>query len=229
MAVVVQQPGRVLFSRPLPAWKRALDVAVASIGLVVSFPILVAVGLYVKAVSPGPVLFAQTRLGYLGRPFAMLKLRTMYFGADTEPHRLHVVQLIREQGPGHAMRKLGRDPRVIPFGETLRRLGVDELPQLVNVLRGEMSLVGPRPAIPYEAEEYAQWHVGRFDAVPGITGLWQVSGKNRLSFREMVSLDIRYARERSFTLDVRILLMTLPAIVGQLLESKQKGGDHHEC
>lgn len=223
MAHVTYMPGTALFGRPLPRWKRGMDLLGALAGLVLFAPLFAVLALYIKWVSPGPVLFTQTRVGYLGREFRMLKFRTMKLGADTEAHRQHLIDLIQDEGKnGRAMAKIECDPRIIPFGVVLRKLCLDELPQLLNVLCGDMSLIGPRPAIPYEADAYARWHAGRFDAVPGMTGLWQVSGKNRLTFREMVCLDIRYARELSFWLDVGILVRTVPAVWRQLKEYLQK-------
>jgi len=169
------------------------------------------VALVVKCGSAGPVLFRQERVGYRGRRFTCYKFRTMEVNADIEAHRRHAEHLIRSQEP---MVKLDtcRDPRLVPLGALLRAGGLDELPQLINVLCGEMSLVGPRPCIPYEYEKYNNWHRRRFDAVPGLTGLWQVSGKNRTTFEEMIHLDIEYAECRSLWLDLKILLRTVPAL-----------------
>jgi lipopolysaccharide/colanic/teichoic acid biosynthesis glycosyltransferase len=138
----------------------------------------------------------------------------MRVNADSDSHRRHTQELIRSQTP---MTKLDahRDPRLIPLGSVLRVSGLDELPQLINVVRGEMSLVGPRPCIPYECEAYEPWHWQRFDAVPGLTGLWQVSGKNRTTFDEMVHLDIEYSRRQSLWLDLAIMFKTVPALWGQ--------------
>ena len=198
----------------LPLWKRALDLAL----LIALLPGLLVLGLLVAAVvkagSPGPIFFRQRRVGYKGREFVCFKFRTMQVNAETESHRLHAQNLIKSQA---RMEKLDarKDPRLIPLGSLLRACGLDELPQLLNVLRGEMSLVGPRPCIPYECEAYEPWHWGRFDAVPGLTGLWQVSGKNRTTFEEMVRLDIEYAQRRSLWLDLAIIARTIPAIWGQ--------------
>jgi len=139
----------------------------------------------------------------------------MHQNADTTLHRAYLRELIHN---GKEMTKLdnGRDPRIIPIGNLIRATGIDELPQLINVLLGDMSLVGPRPCLPYEAYEYHPWQMRRFDAVPGLTGLWQVSGKNRTTFKEMMRLDIGYARKRSFLLDLMIVLKTIPAIVVQV-------------
>ena len=150
-----------------------------------------------------------------------MKFRTMYKNNDPCAHRDYLEELIKG---GMPMEKLdcGRDPRIIPGGRIIRKACLDELPQLFNVLRGEMSLVGPRPCIPYEAEEYLRWHTHRFDILPGMTGLWQVSGKNKLSFEQMVRLDISYANRMSPLHDLKILLMTLPAIIGMVFEAGMK-------
>jgi lipopolysaccharide/colanic/teichoic acid biosynthesis glycosyltransferase len=167
--------------------------------------------------SPGPVLFRQRRVGCRGREFTCYKFRTMRVDADTTSHRGHTTQLINSDAP---MTKLDarRDPRLIPFGAALRATGLDELPQLINVLRGEMSIVGPRPCLPYEYDLYEPWQRRRLEAVPGLTGLWQVSGKNRTTFSQMVRLDIEYAERASLWLDLKILLMTLPALWRQCLD-----------
>jgi lipopolysaccharide/colanic/teichoic acid biosynthesis glycosyltransferase len=172
------------------------------------------VALLIKLGSRGPILFRQHRVGYKGREFVCFKFRTMRADAESDSHRRHTQELIRSQTP---MIKLDarRDPRLIPFGSILRVTGLDELPQLLNVARGEMSLVGPRPCIPYECEAYEPWHWERFDTVPGLTGLWQVSGKNRTTFDEMVRLDIKYSQRMSLWLDLGIMLKTIPALWGQ--------------
>src|SRR5439155_2739569 len=172
-----------------------------------------------KCGSPGPVLFRQRRVGYRGQEFTCLKFRTMKHKANTEFHEKHTRDLIHSQAP---MVKLDsrRDPRLIPFGAALRATGLDELPQLVNVLRGEMSIVGPRPCIPYEYELYEPWQRRRCEAVPGLTGLWQVSGKNRTTFNQMVWLDIEYSQRLSLWLDVTIILKTLPALWRQCLDMR---------
>jgi lipopolysaccharide/colanic/teichoic acid biosynthesis glycosyltransferase len=164
------------------------------------------------------VLFRQTRIGYKGRPFTFLKFRTMHPDNDASSHRDHLKSLIRSDAP---MLKLDStdDPRIIPGARILRRACLDELPQLFNVLKGEMSLVGPRPCLPYEVEEYRRWHTHRFDVLPGLTGLWQVSGKNRLSFQQMIRLDIAYALSLNLLQDLKILLLTGPAIAGFVLEA----------
>ena len=200
--------------RKLPFWKRALDMSL----ILVLSPGLLVLGVLVAALikigSPGPILFRQRRVGYKGQDFVCFKFRTMRVNAEAESHRRHTQELIRSQTP---MIKLDarRDPRMIPFGSVLRVTGLDELPQLLNVLRGEMSLVGPRPCIRYECEAYEPWHWQRFDAVPGLTGLWQVSGKNRTTFDQMVRLDIEYGQKLNLWLDLQILFRTVPALWGQ--------------
>jgi exopolysaccharide production protein ExoY len=205
----------------LPAWKRVLDL-VLIVALCPGLLILGAgVALAVVCGSRGPVLFRQRRVGYKGREFECFKFRTMYVDAEVDSHREHLRQLINRGVP---MTKLDArsDPRLIPLGALLRATGLDELPQLNNVVRGEMSLVGPRPCIPYEYELYQPWQRRRFDAVPGLTGLWQVSGKNRTTFDEMIRLDIEYAKRQSLWLDLQIILKTLPALWAQCLESRAR-------
>jgi lipopolysaccharide/colanic/teichoic acid biosynthesis glycosyltransferase len=204
------------FARPIPRWKRALDIALAGVGLLLLFPFLVLLGLYIKVVSPGPVLFRQKRVGYARREFTFYKFRTMHHNNNTVEHSHHLKDLIHFDKP---MAKLDSvDPRIIPGGRILRKLSVDELPQILNVLKGDMSLVGPRPCIPYEADEYLQWHSGRFSVLPGITGLWQVSGKNKLTFQQMIRLDIEYERRCSLLFDLWIILKTFPTLAGLALE-----------
>jgi lipopolysaccharide/colanic/teichoic acid biosynthesis glycosyltransferase len=209
-----------LFGQPQFFWKRGMDVVVALLALLLLSPLFLLIALFIKIVSPGPVFFRQTRVGRLGRRFDIWKFRTMNVDADSSAHENHLEALISRDQP---MEKLDAqdDPRIIPCGKLIRQTGVDELPQLFNVLRGEMSLVGPRPCIPYEAEKFLLWQRARFDALPGITGLWQVSGKNRTTFQEMIRLDIRYARNVSFWLDVKILCKTVPAILEQLYEDEK--------
>jgi lipopolysaccharide/colanic/teichoic acid biosynthesis glycosyltransferase len=169
----------------------------------------------IKFRSSGPVLFRQERVGYRGSRFVCFKFRSMTVGANAAVHEGHWNQLIGSRLPMVKLDAQG-DQRLIACGHLLRASGLDELPQIVNVLRGEMSLVGPRPCIPYEYEKYLRWQQERFNAMPGLTGLWQVSGKNRTTFDEMIHLDIRYVRNRSFGLDVKIMLKTLPAVTGQI-------------
>ena len=209
-----QDPG--VFTRQIPVWKRTLDIVGASIGLLVLMPLFILVGLYIKIVSPGPVLFRQKRIGLAGREFTFLKFRSMHHRNNETIHSHHAVDFINFDRP---MTKLdGSDPRIIPGGRILRKLAIDELPQVFNILRGEMSLVGPRPCIPYEAEEYQQWHAHRFSILPGLTGLWQVSGKNKLTFQQMIRLDITYENKMSLWFDLWIILRTIPTVIGLGLE-----------
>lgn len=198
------------------ASKRALDVALAFPMLLLCAPLWVAVSLWIRCTSPGPALFRQRRVGFRGRRFMLWKFRTMVQAGDGV-HRAYTAAWIRsgEDAPReNGIFKLGRDERITGAGRFLRKYSLDELPQLLNVLRGEMSLVGPRPAMEYEAAEYEAWQYARFDAPAGITGLWQVSGRNCLSFARMVELDLQYIREWSLLGDVRILLRTIPAVLG---------------
>jgi lipopolysaccharide/colanic/teichoic acid biosynthesis glycosyltransferase len=201
------------------AVKRGLDLLVSLALLGLCAPLFLLAAALVRLSSPGPILFRQVRVGYLTKPFTMLKFRTMYAGADHGPHRDFVSSFIRGgyqiEGPGkEGFFKLTNDPRVTPMGRFLRHTSLDELPQLWNVLRGDMSLVGPRPALPYEIEQYEPWHRQRFlEAKPGITGLWQVTGRSRMTFDEMVRLDLHYARTRSLWTDIKILLATPAAVI----------------
>lgn len=201
-----------------PMWKRILDITGSLLGLLSSSPIFLILSAYIKFVSPGPVFFKQRRVGYRGKLFTFLKFRTMGMNNSTGSHRAYLKDLINSDKP---MEKLdeGRDPRIIFGGRIIRKACLDELPQLINVLKGEMSLVGPRPCLPYEAAEYLRWHNNRFDIRPGITGLWQVSGKNRLTFNQMIRLDISYLRNLSLWLDLKILILTFPAIVQFVLDA----------
>jgi lipopolysaccharide/colanic/teichoic acid biosynthesis glycosyltransferase len=211
-----------VFVRQLPLWKDILDVLAALIALILLSPLFLLIGVYIKIADPGPVFFRQGRIGFRGKKFECWKFRTMKVKNDAAAHEEYLKSLIK--GGDQAMVKLDerKDPRIIPLGWILRQSGLDELPQLVNVLRGDMSLVGPRPCLPYEAKEYDQWHAERFDSVPGLTGLWQVSGKNRTSFRDMMRFDIRYARRMSFWMELQILFKTFPAIAQQVRDHRAK-------
>lgn len=198
--------------------KRALDIAVSLILIVILAPPLVFLMSLVRLTSAGPALFRQERLGRDRRPFIMLKLRTMHMGQDDRIHRDYVASLLdggpgAVASPGSGLYKLDADPRVTRVGAWLRRTSLDELPQLVNVLRGEMSLVGPRPVLPWEAEMFGEQYQRRFAVKPGLTGLWQVSGRSRLSMGKALELDVEYVVRRSFMLDLIILIRTIPAIL----------------
>jgi lipopolysaccharide/colanic/teichoic acid biosynthesis glycosyltransferase len=198
--------------------KRGFDIVGSSTLLTVLAPVLVLIAVTVKLKSSGPVFFKQERVGQQMKPFRMLKFRTMHANVDHKLHREYVTQFIQSGAAASAggtpgVFKITNDPRVTPIGNFLRKTSLDELPQLLNVLRGEMSLVGPRPPLPYEVEQYKAWHCRRvLDAKPGITGLWQVTGRSRTTFDEMVRLDLRYARTCSIWTDIKILLATPGAV-----------------
>ena len=198
-----------------PFWKRTLDLVLAGTALIFTLPLFLAIAAIIKLTSPGPAFHRQERVGRFQKPFMIWKFRTMRTNADASSHQAHFEKLIATDTP---MVKLDArsDPRVFPFGRILRSTYLDELPQLFNVLMGDMSLVGPRPCIAYEAEQYEEWQKRRFDAMPGMTGLWQVSGKNKTTFSEMIQLDIKYATGVSPMLDLKILLKTIPAIVSDI-------------
>jgi lipopolysaccharide/colanic/teichoic acid biosynthesis glycosyltransferase len=196
--------------------KRAVDVALALVALIVLAPIMLAVALAVRLDSPGPLLFRQERCGRGRRPFTVLKFRTMYDGVSPEAHRRYIERLARAEAGADAdagLKKLVGDPRVTRVGAFLRRASLDELPQLFNVLKGDMSIIGPRPALEYELEHYRPEHFARFDVRPGLTGLWQVSGRNRIGFLGMLDLDVEYSRTTSPRVDAKILLRTPGAVV----------------
>jgi lipopolysaccharide/colanic/teichoic acid biosynthesis glycosyltransferase len=202
------------------ALKRGMDVVGSLMLLAALSPVFFVIAAAIKLTSRGPVLFRQQRIGEHGTAFTFLKFRSMYVNNDASQHKEYVRKLIAGQadkhanGDGEAIFKLTNDPRITPVGNFLRRTSLDELPQFVNVLRGDMSLVGPRPPVPYEVEAYATWHRRRLlEAKPGITGLWQVQGRSRVGFDEMVRLDLRYARNCSPWLDLKILVQTPKAVI----------------
>jgi exopolysaccharide biosynthesis polyprenyl glycosylphosphotransferase len=219
------QPLMELTAPTLKGWqlavKQAVDLVGATVGLVVAAPLMAVVALAVKLDSPGPVFFRQERVGTGGRRFGVFKFRTMVNGASDAAHRELVSRMLAgdeketaRAGKGSTrVYKLLGDERVTRVGRLLRRTSVDELPQLFNVLRGEMSLVGPRPPIPYEIEAYAHWQYDRLEVRPGITGLWQVSGRNLLTYGQMCELDVEYVRNWSLWLDLMILLKTIPVVL----------------
>jgi lipopolysaccharide/colanic/teichoic acid biosynthesis glycosyltransferase len=209
---------------PLPLWKRVLDIACVIIALPVLVPAGVIIAVFIKLVSPGPAFFRQQRVGIFGKKFMCLKFRTMKINADTSVHQAHLKHLITSN---HPTKKLdcGGDKRLIFGGLILRSLGVDELPQLINVLRGEMSLVGPRPCTPYEFDLFLPRHKRRCEAPPGLTGLWQVSGKNKTTFEEQIDLDLYYVEHKSLWLDLKIIALTIPAILVLVWEMKMSGAN----
>jgi exopolysaccharide biosynthesis polyprenyl glycosylphosphotransferase len=221
---MVQEHSRKTSKNRLPIiLKRGIDIVGSCILLLAFSPLLAAIALAIKLGSKGPVIFEQERVGWLGRRFKCLKFRTMYANNDPKIHREYVERLItaeaaKENGTEAepVVYKITSDPRVTPIGKFLRKTSLDEFPQFWNVLRGEMSLVGPRPPVPYEFELYDAWHRRRvFEMKPGVTGLWQVSGRSRVSFDDMVRLDLRYSQRWSLWLDLKILLATpLAALKG---------------
>ncbi|MCS7284048.1 MAG: undecaprenyl-phosphate glucose phosphotransferase [Anaerolineae bacterium] len=198
----------VSISRGALLVKRVMDVVLAALVLVLAAPLMALIAIAIRLDSPGPVIFRQTRVGLRGRLFEMYKFRSMHVGAEEQQDML--ADLNEADGP---IFKIRNDPRLTRVGRIIRRFSLDELPQLVNVLRGEMSLVGPRPPIPSEVEKYQEWHKKRLEAPPGMTGLWQVSGRSRLPFDEMVLLDIYYIENWSLWLDFKILMRTIPKVL----------------
>lgn len=204
----------ILPCQSLPRWKRIVDVSCCIFALPFLAIAALCAAIVMKIAAPGPLLFRQERVGYRGRRFHLYKFRTMHVGANVAIHQMHFSHCMKSNLP---MQKLDAvDNRLIPGGWFARACGLDELPQIINVLRGEMSIVGPRPCIPYEYEEYTPAQRSRLNSVPGLTGLWQVSGKNRTTFEEMVKLDIDYAERLSLARDVQIILRTLPALLVQV-------------
>jgi lipopolysaccharide/colanic/teichoic acid biosynthesis glycosyltransferase len=194
--------------------KRAVDTSVAVVALVVAAPVLLLIAMLIRATSRGPVLYRQTRIGAGGRSFVMMKFRTMRHGCGDELHRAYVKDLIDGAATQQdGLFKLHNDPRITPVGRALRKLSLDELPQLFNVLRGEMSLVGPRPSLPWELRMFPSWALCRLEVLPGLTGLWQVSGRNRLTMLQGLELDVQYVDRQSLWLDLRILAKTPIALL----------------
>jgi exopolysaccharide production protein ExoY len=200
----------------IPVWKRAVDVAFCLVALPAFGVATLCIAALTGITSRGPIFFRQERVGFRGRRFKLYKFRTMHVSAEVATHEAHFAELVRSNTPMQKMDARG-DSRLIAGGRWLRAAGLDELPQLINVLRGDMSLVGPRPCIPYEYDQYSVEQKERFACVPGLTGLWQVSGKNRTTFEEMVQLDVTYSRNQSPMLDLGIIIMTIPAVCGQIV------------
>jgi exopolysaccharide production protein ExoY len=211
-------PGRAR----VPCWKRVLDIGLVVMALPLLIPLGLAIAAMIGLVSKGPIFFKQERIGRGGQKFWCFKFRTMTIGANTVSHEGHLRHLIQSDSPMTKMDSDG-DSRIIPFGVLIRALGLDELPQLINVVRGEMSIVGPRPCLPYEFELYLPWQRERCSALPGLTGLWQVSGKNKTTFSEMIRLDIEYAHRSSLWLDLEIIFKTIPVLLSQTSSTRKKG------
>ncbi|HZD60060.1 MAG TPA: sugar transferase [Anaerolineae bacterium] len=196
--------------------KRAIDFIGSAVGLVLLSPLFLVIAILIRIDSPGPAIFAQRRIGKGGKEFTFYKFRSMYQDCDNRLHQEYMAKLINsgdEDLKGKAgCFKIEDDPRVTRVGRILRKSSLDELPQLINVFKGDMSLVGPRPALPYEVKMYEPWHARRLSAIPGITGLWQVGGRSEKNFKEMVELDLKYIDNWSVWLDMKILLKTFQVI-----------------
>lgn len=192
--------------------KRVFDILGALVLIVIFGPLMLIIALAIKIFSPGPILYRQTRVGKDGEPFEMLKFRSMRLENAPDIHREYVRKLILEnsdpQSLGKKSLKLESDPRITGLGKVMRKLSIDELPQLFNVLRGEMSIVGPRPSLPYEYELFKEWHKQRVLVLPGITGLWQVTARNKVRFDDQVRIDLDYIQHMNLWLDLKIVLMT---------------------
>lgn len=204
-------PGRTIGAGIAKGWqqstKRVLDVVISLVGLIALFPLLVVAGLLVKLTSPGPALYRQERVGLHGQQFRVWKFRSMSCGSDQL-----VAELMAAHGGYVPFYKMHKDPRITPFGRFLRRWSIDELPQLINVLKGEMSLIGPRPQVQAEVDQYSPEHHRRLVVRPGITGLWQVSGRSDVPRHEAVLLDLHYVDTWSLRHDLGILLRTVKAV-----------------
>jgi lipopolysaccharide/colanic/teichoic acid biosynthesis glycosyltransferase len=198
--------------------KRLMYILLVSLSFPIWLPVMAAIAAWIKLVSKGPVFFQQKRIGYNSKPFSIIKFRSMCHNISTHKHEHHVSNLV---ATGAAMMKLdATDKRIIKGGRLLRALGLDELPQIFNVLAGDMSLVGPRPCTLKEFESSVFWQLERVDALPGLTGHWQVNGKNRTTFKKMIELDTFYVRNQSVLLDIQIILKTIPALFRQVKHSK---------
>jgi lipopolysaccharide/colanic/teichoic acid biosynthesis glycosyltransferase len=204
------RPMEALFTQPLPCWKRCLDIVGATVGLVLAAPILLIAAALIKLSSPGPALFTQRRAGLGGKPFTLYKLRTMY--VDAEARKAAMRQYSEQDGPAF---KMTNDPRTTRLGRFLRSTSLDEIPQLLNVLRGDMSLVGPRPLPCDESAACRPWQRERLDVTPGLTCIWQVSGRSSVSFNQWMRMDLAYVRSRTLLLDLKLIFLTIPAVLFQ--------------
>ena len=203
-----------------PRWKRVLDITLVILTAPCWLTLMMLIMLWVKATSRGPAFYRQQRIGYRGTRFFIFKFRTMKVNAETGIHESYFEHLIRADCPMTKLDVTG-DQRLISGGGILRASGLDELPQIFNVLEGTMTLVGPRPCLPNEFKGYEAWQKQRVNAPPGLTGYWQVNGKNKTTFRQMIAMDLFYANNMSFWLDLTIMLKTVPALIGQMLESRR--------
>jgi lipopolysaccharide/colanic/teichoic acid biosynthesis glycosyltransferase len=208
--------------------KRTFDISIVFLALILISPLLFLIAILIKLDSSGPALFTQERVGAKRKSkqgeyvweiknFRIYKFRTMFHKADQSLHRKHIKAYVngslRSTEEGNAKFKIKGDSRITRMGRILRKTSLDELPQIINILIGEMSLVGPRPVPTYEVAEYEPWHFERFSALPGVTGLWQVNGRGRVTFDEMISMDIEYVRNQSFWQDIKLLILTIPAVI----------------
>jgi len=219
---VLPLPGAALdrnFPADLPTWKRLLDGVIISLTWPVWLPLMILIMFAIKITSAGPVFYRQERVGYRGNRFMIFKFRTMKVNVDTSVHESHFERLVATDSPMTKLDAHG-DPRLIKWGRFLRATGLDELPQIFNILRGEMSLVGARPCTVPELERYQSWQRERINCPPGLTGYWQVNGKNKTTFSEMIEMDIFYGKNMCVTLDLSIMLRTIPAIVLQVLDAR---------
>jgi lipopolysaccharide/colanic/teichoic acid biosynthesis glycosyltransferase len=203
----------------IPGWKSALDITCILLALPIWLPLMILLMMMTRLASPGPIFYRQKRVGLGGRHFSIWKFRTMKVSAETQSHERHLEELIRVNCPMTKLDAYG-DPRLAPFGRILRASGLDELPQIFNVLCGEMSLVGPRPCLPNEFAHYQPWQRERVKGLPGLTGYWQVNGKNKTTFNEMIAMDLFYLKNLSFLLDLKIILKTCAVLARQLFESR---------
>jgi exopolysaccharide production protein ExoY len=201
-------------------WKFALDITCILLALPIWLPLMILLMLVTRIASPGPIFYRQERVGLGGKHFSILKFRTMQVSAETQTHEHYFHELMRVDRPMTKLDAYG-DPRLAPFGRFLRASGLDELPQIFNVVRGEMSLVGPRPCTPHEFAHYEPWQRERVNGLPGLTGYWQINGKNKTTFNEMIMMDLFYLENMSILLDLKIMLETGAVIAGQLLESQR--------
>jgi lipopolysaccharide/colanic/teichoic acid biosynthesis glycosyltransferase len=202
-----------------PGWKFGLDITCILLSLPIWLPLMFLLMLVTRIASPGPIFYRQERVGFGGRHFFIWKFRTMKVTAETQIHEQHFEKLMRVDCPMTKLDAHG-DPRLAPFGRILRASGLDELPQIFNVLCGEMSLVGPRPCTPNEFANYEPWQRERVNGLPGLTGYWQVNGKNKTTFKEMIAMDLFYLKNISILLDLKIMLKTGAVMAGQLFESR---------
>jgi lipopolysaccharide/colanic/teichoic acid biosynthesis glycosyltransferase len=211
---------RVTSAQRVPVWKAALDLTCILLLLPLWLPLMLLLMLLTKIASPGPIFYRQKRIGLGGKQFSIWKFRTMKVSAETQGHERYFEKLIRTNC---VMTKLDEhgDPRLAPFGRILRASGLDELPQIFNVLSGHMSLVGPRPCLPNEFANYEMWQRERVNALPGLTGLWQVNGKNKTTFNDMIRMDLAYLNQMSLLLDLKIMFKTAAAITEQVVEVRQ--------